>query len=588
MRRAFSAVLVTALLGCGGVRAEDPIGAGADARDIAPVRGGTLRSATYTDLRSIDPATTFDGGALPVVQLMFAPLLTFTSDPRDEKGTVVPHLAERFEVSADGLRITLWLSKNARFHDGAPVLAKDVVRSIERALHPDTPNPVSSFYERMKGYAAFTSRKAPHLEGLTVLSDQSLSIDLSEPDASFLSVLALPTLAPVCASAGDRYDREFAKKACGAGPFALETWDQGAKITVKRFDGYFEPGKPYLDRIEWSLVMPPFTQRLKFERGELDIVRDLNDGDLAVYNRHPGWKARVAFEDARTIWGVSMNNEVAPFDNVEVRRAVSAAIDREQIAAIRAGSTKPASRLLPPAIPGYDPSVGQAYDYQAALAHMRNAGYPYDPVKKTGGLPREIAFVTVGESLEEAAAQVYQQQLAKIGIRIRLRIVGWPAFLADTGRRGVSAMGSDGWSADYPDASDFFEPLLHSKSISDEDSQNKAFYKNPAFDKLLDDARRDRDPAVRKELYHRAEQQLIADAPWAFVYSARRFELWHPYLRGYRIHPSIQQHVAFTWLDQDARGGKVAAGVSPRGPSALALLGLTTDGRSLRRERAAR
>jgi ABC-type transport system substrate-binding protein len=586
---------IVPLAACGGLQASDPLGQSADRRAIPPVRGGTLRSATYTDLRSIDPAVTFDGGALPVVQLMFAPLLTFSDDPNDDKGHVVPHLAERFEVSADGLRITLWLSKNARFHDGAPVLARDVVRSIERALHPDTPNPVSSFYERMKGYAAYTSRKAPHLEGLVILSDHSLAIDLSERDASFLSVLALPTLAPVCASAGDRYDREFAKKACGAGPFSLESWDQGAKITVKRFDGYFQPGKPYLDRIEWSLVMPPFTQRLKFERGELDLVRDLNDGDLAIYGRHPAWKTRIAFEEARTIWGVSMNTEKAPFDNVEIRRAVSAAIDREQIASIRAGSTKPASRLLPPAIPGYDPSVGQAHDYAGALEHMRKAGYPYDPATKTGGYPREISYVTVGESLEEAAAQVYQQQLARVGIRIRLRIVGWPAFLAETSRRGITSMASDGWAADYPDPSDFFEPLFHGKSIAEEDSQNHAFYHSPDVDKLLDDARSEVDPATRKDLYHRAETRILDDAPWAFVYSARRFELWHPYVRGYRVHPAIQQHVAFTWLDADARDGRDgrdgrvgAIDLLPGSPGAVGLAQRFAGGPALSRERLAR
>jgi ABC-type transport system substrate-binding protein len=580
------------LVACGDMQPSDPIGLAADRRAIAPRRGGVLRSATYTDLRSIDPAVTFDGGALPIVQLIFAPLLTFSSNPDDPRGTVVPHLAERFEVSADGLRITLWLHEDARFHDGSAVTAKDVVRSIERALHPDTPNPVSSFYERMKGYAAFTGRKAEHIEGLVILSEHSLAIDLAERDASFLSVLALPTIAPVCPSAGDKFDRNFAKIACGAGPYKLASWDQGAKITVKRFDEYFEPGKPYLDGIEWSLVMPPFTQRLKFDRGELDMIRDLNDGDLALYRRAEKWQPRIAFEEARTIWGVSMNTEKAPFDNVEVRRAVSAAINRTEVASIRPGSTRPASRLLPPAIPFYDPTPGQTFDYQAALEHMRTAGYPYDPVTKTGGYPKEIPYITVGESLEEAAAQVYQQQLARIGIRIRLRIVGWPAFLAETTRRGVSSMGSDGWAADYPDPSDFFEPLLHSKSIADEDSQNHSFYSQPDVDKLLDKARSETDVAIRKDLYQRAEQRILSDAPWAFVYSSQRFELWHPYVRGYRIHPSIQQHVAFTWLDEEARDGKLAATIAVG--QALERLGLfrpptghrtTFDGRPTSRRR---
>ncbi|MCS6900379.1 MAG: ABC transporter substrate-binding protein [Myxococcales bacterium] len=533
-----------------------------------PQRGGWLQVASYTHVRTLDPAIAFDEVANSIEHFLFAKLLDFSPDGQG----FVPDLAENWEVSDDQLRVVFHLRRGVRFHDGVEVLASDVKRSLERALHPDTPCPVSSFYERITGYRDFVQRRASSLSGVKVEGDYTLVIELSEPDSTLLSVLALPTAAPVCRSAGAVYDREFTSHPCGAGPFRFHSWEPGRYIRMERFEGYYQPGRPYLDGIEYAFNVPTFTQRFKFEDGLLDHIRELGEADLARYLASPAWHGLGAWEPARAIHSLFMNTEIPPFDSRPFRKAIAAAIQREQLAMVRPGSVRPASRILPPAIPGHDPSPGQRYDLALALDLMREAGFPYDPVTGRGGYPRELTYVAISDSFDVEAAQILQQHLARIGVRFRIRAQGWPAHLAETSRRRTVAFGSDGWAADFPDPSDFFEPLFSSKAISEEESQNRAFYRNPRLDALLEEARREPSQERRLALYHQAEDMVLDDAPWAVLYSKRWFELWHPYLRGYRIHPARSGDLAFTWIDLQARTAVQGARWAPplsRGQLAL-------------------
>ena len=547
MRRAWLVASVVGALAAGcDAAVPAPIGLGSEGHEGPPERGGWLHIATAFDARTLDPATGFDEVSGTVEQLVFAKLLDF--DPSG-KG-FVPDLATSWRTSDDGRRVTFQLRQGALFHDGTEVRAADIKRSIERTLHPDTPCPASAFYERIEGYREYVDRKAPHLAGVVVEGDYVLAIALSEPDATLLSVLALPFMAAVCRSAGERYDASFARQACGAGPYRLQSWEPGRQVRVERFDGYHDRSRPYLDGIEYSFGVPGFSQRLKFERGEIDFIRELGESDQIRYLASPLWKDRVAWEPSRSVYALFMNTEMAPFDNREVRRAVASAIDRAQIVSLRPGTNRVAERIVPPDVPGHDESPGQRFDLGRALDLMRQAGHPYDPATGRGGIPGEIPYLVNAGSFDLEAGQVIQQQLARIGIRIRLRPVGWPAYLAQSSRRHTTVMGSDGWSADFLDPSNFFEPLFSRQAISDEESQNRSFYASATLDEKLERARRETDPGRRLALYHEAENQVLDDAPWAVLYSTRILDAWHPYLHGYLAR---QTRLAFTWIDRRAR-----------------------------------
>ncbi len=513
-----------------------------------PVRGGTLRMASFTDVRSLDAAVAFDEVSHALEGLVYATLVTLSP-----AGEIEPELVERWTVDEARTRYVFTLRTGVMMQDGHPLGADDVKRSIERALSPDTPCPVASFYERIAGFGEYTSRKRDTLSGLEVLGDHQFAITLTEPDATLLAVLSLPIVAPVCQTAGRAFDRDFSLHACGAGPFRLERWEPGRQVVFRRFESYFRPGLPYLDRIEWALAVPQFTQRFRFEAGEQDFLHDFTHADLSRYLSSPAWERRGVWDPAKAVHSFFMNTTMPPFDDVRLRRAVSFAIDREQIARLRPGETSPMSRLIPPAVPGHDPTPGQRFDLERAREEMKQAGYPFDPATGRGGYPEEIAFSCVGDSFEQQAAEVYQQQLARIGIRIRVKTRAWSAYLAETSRRGTSQMGSDGWAMDFPDPSDFFEPILSTRAISEEDSQNRAFWSNREFDALLGDARREPDFGARMRLYRRAEQLVFDEAPWVIVYTKRWFNLHHRYVGGFTVNPSRTQDVGRVWLDAAMR-----------------------------------
>lgn len=521
-----------------------------------PTRGGVLELASFADVRGLDPANLTDGLAPQMLEAMFAGLLDF-----DDKGQITTDLAESFAEEDEGRSYRFVLRQGVRFHDGDEVTAEDVKRSVERAFHPSAPNPYASFFESLHGFADFQAKKTEHLAGVTVEGRYVVRFTLDRADAVFLPVLAMPMSRPTCKSAGDRYDDAWLP--CGAGPFKLAPggWSRGRELRVVRHEGYFRPGLPRLDGIRWTFHVNQTSQRFKLLRGELDIVRDFLAPDLAEFQHDPRWKPFGMFEADKQVNGESMNCEVPPFDNVEVRRAVAAAIDREQLRRVRATNLYVQTKPVPPAVPGYEPDIaGQTYDLDAALEHMKKAGFPYDPKTGKGGWPHVVPYLVYKQGLSEATGQVLMQQLARIGIRLEMRMVNYPTFMAMRGRRKESAMGPDFWQQDFPDALSFLEPLWGSKSIADEDANNKSFYANPRYDELVEKARREPSAERRRRFTREAQEILVADAPWAFTYGYRFYVQRQPYVREQAPpHPVWGLEASRTWLDRAA--GPVASRV---------------------------
>jgi peptide/nickel transport system substrate-binding protein len=352
----------------------------------------------------------------------------------------------------------------------------------------------------------------------------------------------------------------------------LESWDRGRGVVLARHAAFFRPGEPYLDRISWTFLVNPVTQRFKLEAGDVDGTRELSLADAARFRGDARWAPFGRFEAENQIGGEGMNVEMPPFDNVEIRRAVAAAIDRDKLRKLRTTNLGTLGRVLPPSLAGDDPAFpAQRYDHAAALEHMAKAGYPYDPATGKGGWPQPIPYVAYKQGLYELTAQLVQQELAKIGLRLELKIVSYPTYLAMTHRRGRVAMAPQGWSQDFPDAADFFDPLFASKSINEEDSSNTSFYVSPKLDALLDEARGELDPGKRRTLYRDADALVCADAPWAFTTTYRFYAVHQPYVRGYAPHPVWPEHHVRTWLDR--AGTAVASRSGVLEGAVLAALG---------------
>jgi ABC-type transport system substrate-binding protein len=225
--------LVAAPLGCSDAF-KAPLAAAHDDPGAAPIRGGTLHLAHYFDLRNLDPAAQTDALALEATTLLFDGLVDI-----DRSGNVVPRLAEHWDVEDGGRLYRFFLRIGVIMHDEGEFTADDVKRSLERALHPATPSNVRSYFDGIVGYEAFTSGSAQHLDGVVVEGRYVVSLRLKEPDAAFLSMMAIPAARPVCATAGAKYSRTWLP--CGAGPFELEPdgWQRGSSLRVVRNPRYY-------------------------------------------------------------------------------------------------------------------------------------------------------------------------------------------------------------------------------------------------------------------------------------------------------------------------------------------------------------
>lgn len=536
---------------------------GAGSRE--PRRGGTFVFHHESDVRGFDPHLTFDQLSNIGIKLMYEGLLDYAPDP---PARLVPRLAESMpEQSEDGLTFRFRLRRGIRFQDspvfpggrGREVTAQDVRWSLEHMLSSELGSPGAQFYSLIEGLGAYREGRASHVSGIRVIDRYTIDIALTQPDQTFLYAMAMTFAYPVARESYARWgDREVARHPVGTGAYVLESWEPGVQVTFTRNPTYFVPGRPYADRMVFQLNLPRGAAVMRFRNGELDHIHRMTPADYLALKSMPAWEPYRVEDPSTNIWGVAMNCGLAPFDDRHVRRAVAFAINRDRWKRARANRLLLTGQPIPRLLAGFDPDLpGQhRYDLARAREELRLAGHP-------NGLDEPVEIWLGEGETSRLYGELVQADLRAIGIEVRLKQVAFPIFLQETGKPRTAQMLLTGWNMDYPDASNFLDVLFHSRSIHDHDSENRAFYRNPELDALLDRARVERDPERRMAMYREASRILVDDAPWAFVWSDLAMEMWQPYVRDYRPHPVWDYFYRDLWLDLPRH--RVAA-IDPRHP----------------------
>jgi oligopeptide transport system substrate-binding protein len=494
-----------------------------------PHDGGTLRISTKDTLRTLDPAIAYDDVSPYVMHPLFDTLVDYEPARAGDPASglrLVPRLAERWEVSPDGLTYHFWLHDGITYADGRPIVAADFRTSFDRVrAMPDSP---------------FVQYLEP-LKSIEIPNDRELVLHLVRPDATFLYVLAMTFAAPLradfVAAAGDQLRRQ----PLASGPYMLELWSEGERIVLRKNPHYFDPGRAHLERLELFEGIPRDTQFLMFERGELDAAERLSSPDTLWLLEQPAWRPFLHDRGNMNAYGIRMNVRRKPFDDRRVRQALNYALDKQHTVKLLNGGAEPSHGLLPPGMFGRDAALAPyPHDPAKARALLAAAGYPHG---------FDVDYVTVNDEEAEKIAASIQSDLAEVGVRVQITELSFTAYVTAIGRPDGPPFSLGSWVGDFPDPANFLDTNFHSRMIADENSNDNTFYANPELDALLDAAHAETDATKRDAMYRRAERILYDDAPWVWNYHRAMLEVTQPYVRGYEPHPVWGRDYTSAWLD---------------------------------------
>ena len=487
-----------------------------------------LAGGESTNPRSYDPATTLSSGDKRV----FSGLVSF-----DPALNLTPDLAERWEVSADATLYTFFLRQNAKFHDGRPVTAQDVVYSWERAANPAlASDTVLTYLGDTVGVREMTEGKADHASGLKIIDDHTLQVTIDAPKPYFLLKLTFAT-AFIVDKANVESGEEWYRTPNGTGSYKLIEWKRFERQVYEANQDFYlgAPSIPYI-------IVQLYSgegERL-YESGEIDIT-GVYSVDRFTDPAEPLHNELLTGVDLCTDFMV-FDTTRPPFEDVKVRKAFSMAFNRQKfIDVLFDGHALPATGLYPPGLPGFNLTL-QGLPYDPAQARQLLAQSKYGG---PAGLP-PIVFsdLGVGSYINGDVAALAEMWEQDLGVTITVENLE-PNYYYDqvyAGNHGQLIRG--GWCADYPDPENFADVLFHTGS-----PQNNGGYSNSQLDTLLEAARVEQDVTQRIAMYQQAEQMIVDDAAALFTTYSLSYQLVKPYVKGYVFTPIDIPIERYMWVE---------------------------------------
>jgi ABC-type transport system substrate-binding protein len=478
----------------------------------APSRHELIDSRDQYDPRSLDPALSTDVPTGRAVGYVFDGLTRF-----DPNAKVEPALAERWDVTPDGLTYTFHLRRGVTFHDGSAFTAHNVLASWQRALDKTTKSGAASFLFPIKGAREFNAGTAKTVSGLAVRDDSTLIVTLAEPLAIFTKMLAMPVAAVV----PNNVPANFGEHPIGTGPWKLVEWKHDDYLLFAKNASYFD-GAPKTDSLRARIIAEPSTAVAEYESGNVDVLQ-IPASEASEWESDESRKPNLMSTPALELVYVGINTTRGPLADVRVRQAINYAIDVGAIIErLISGRGTRAAGVVPPALAGYD-SARKPYPYDSAKARalLTAAGHP-------NGIDIELWTSTTPIYLR--MAETMQAYLNQVGIRTKI-VQREAAAVRGAARKGQTDLILKDWYADYPDAEDFLYPLLHSANKGA--GGNVSFYSNPTFDSVVTASRHELDEGKRTQLYRQADSIAFQAAPMVFLYFYNELYAVQPWVKGF-------------------------------------------------------
>jgi peptide/nickel transport system substrate-binding protein len=447
-----------------------------------------------------------------------------------ETGNYIPYLAERWEVSDDGLVWDFFLRQDVKFHDGTPMTAHDYVWTFQRIMDPETKSPSAL------GFLSVTNIEA--------VDDYTLRITMAYPNYPFLEALTSFYMQPLSQAAVEAAGDDYGRQPVGVGPYRFKEWVTGDRIILERNPDFAwgppfsSEGAPYVETLLFRIIPEATTRVAGLESGDIDVITNVEPRDMERLEASGNFVI-----DGVLFQGIEpyspMNVSRPPFDDVRVRQAFNYAVNRDVLIKVVAlGYAEPQYGPISPTVHGYWPGVeeiGYTYDLDKAKALMAEAGWEDtngDGILEKDGKPLKLVLYTdPSTEARVKVAVILQQQYRELGADVEIRQV-------DIGTRygymvsGDYDLSLESWS--WGEAQLMF--IMFSSSMIG--AYNFSFLDDPELENLLNATIGVMDPVQRQEYVNQAQQRIVEQAYLIFLYTPLKFNVWSERLQG--VVPSKQ------------------------------------------------
>jgi len=486
-----------------------------------PAYGDSLVEGTIGEPSTLIPLLASDQSSHAVAGLVYNSLVKYDKDLQ-----LVGDLAERWDVSPDGLTITFHLRHNVRWHDKQPFTARDVMYTYRVTIDPKTPTAYAEDFKQVK--------KAEVLDAYT------FRVAYDKPFAPALASWGMNILPAHLLEGKDITKSSLSRKPVGTGPYRFGEWIAGQKVSLDANADYFE-GMPFIAHYIYRIIPDSSTMYMELKAGGIDMM-----GLTPVqYQRQTNTRAFLGqFSKYRypaasyTYLGYNLKNPL--FADKRVRQAITCAIDKNEIIqGVLFGMGQVADGPYKPGTWAHNKNLrSYSYDPDRAKALLVSAGWRdrnAAGVLVKDGKPLQFTIVTnQGNDQRLKAAQIIQFRLKKIGIEVKIRVIEWASLLSNfIDKKNFEAI-LLGWTIS-PDPDQY--DIWHSSKTAVKEL-NFIGYKNAEVDDLLNRGRQTFDVSERQRCYFRFQEILAEEQPYTFLYVPDALPVVNSRFRGIQPAPA--------------------------------------------------
>lgn len=474
-----------------------------------PTYGGSVMVGITQDMDSLDPHKAIAAGTKEVLFNIFEGLVKL-----DKDGNLVPAVAEKYEISTDGMTYTFTLRDGVKFHNGNPVTAEDIVYSIKRSagkLEPVDPT-------------VLVESALSVISDVIIVDEKTIEIRLSQADTELLPYL---TLAVIPADYSD-----IGTKPIGTGPFQFVSYFPLEKIVLKKFDDYYLPGVPYLDEVTFKMSADTDAAFMELNAGTIDILPYLTDAQAGQLPK--GYHLKSG--SMNLIQGIFLNNEKPPFDNVLVRQALCYAVDRQAVIDMVAGGRGDVigTNMFPGFKKIYAEELEKVYSYDPKKAKelLVEAGYP-DGISFTITVPSNYQY-------HVDTAQIVVEQLSQAGIKAKIQLIEWASWISDVYKARDYQATLAGLAAELSPG----EALERFRSEAPNNFMN---YKSEEYDRSFNEAEKITAEDEKAVAYKQLQSKLTEDAVAVYIQDPYQMTAVSDKLEGYTYYPIYVQDMSLVY-----------------------------------------